>query len=42
MSLLGMLLALGGLALWLILMFKAYNNERFKLPIVGDLAEKQA
>jgi uncharacterized membrane protein len=42
MSLIGMLLALGGLALWLILMFKAYNNERFKLPIVGDLAEKQA
>jgi uncharacterized membrane protein len=42
MSLVGMLLALGGLALWLILMFKAYNNERFKLPIVGDLAEKQA
>jgi uncharacterized membrane protein len=42
MSLLGMLLALGGLALWLILMFKAYNNERFKLPIIGDLAEKQA
>ena len=42
MSLVGMLLALGGLALWLILMFKAYNNERFKLPIIGDLAEKQA
>ena len=42
MSLIGMLLALGGLALWLILMFKAYNNERFKLPIIGDLAEKQA
>jgi uncharacterized membrane protein len=42
MSLIGMLLALGGLAIWLILMFKAYNNERFKLPIIGDLAEKQA
>ena len=42
MSLIGMLLALGGLAIWLILMFKAYNNEMFKLPIVGDLAEKQA
>lgn len=42
MSLIGMLLALGGLALWLILMFKAYNNERFKLPVIGDLAEKQA
>ncbi len=28
--------------LWLFLMYKAYNNEKFKLPIIGDLAEKQA
>jgi uncharacterized membrane protein len=28
--------------LWLILMIKAYQGERYKLPIVGDLAEKQA
>lgn len=28
--------------LWLILMVKAYQGERYKLPIVGDLAEKQA
>ncbi len=28
--------------LWLILMFKAYNGEKFKLPIVGDIAEKNA
>jgi uncharacterized membrane protein len=27
--------------LWLVLMFKAYNGERFKLPIVGDMAEQQ-
>ncbi len=26
-------------ALWLILMFKAYKGERFKLPLVGDMAE---
>ena len=25
----------------LVLMFKAYNGERFKLPVVGDFAEKQ-
>jgi len=25
--------------LWLILMFKAYQGETFKLPIVGDMAE---
>jgi uncharacterized membrane protein len=27
--------------LWLILMFKAYQGEKFKLPVVGDIAEKQ-
>ena len=27
--------------LWLVLMYKAFNNEKFKLPILGDLAEKQ-
>jgi len=26
---------------WLVLMFKAYNGERFKLPVVGDFSEKQ-
>ena len=26
---------------WLVLMFKAYNGEQFKLPVVGDFAEKQ-
>lgn len=25
--------------LWLVLMFKAYQGEKFKLPIVGDMAE---
>ena len=29
------------LILWLVLMFKAYKGERYKLPIVGDIAEKQ-
>ena len=27
--------------LWLILVIKAYQGEKFKLPIVGDIAEKQ-
>jgi uncharacterized membrane protein len=27
--------------LWLILMFKAYQGEKFKVPVVGDIAEKQ-
>lgn len=27
------------LVLWLLLMYKAYQGEKYKLPIVGDLAE---
>src|SRR6185436_10866176 len=40
-TLLWVVIALGGLAAWIICIIKAYNNERFKLPIIGDLAEKQ-
>ena len=29
-----------GLAAWLILMIKAFQGERYKFPITGDLAEK--
>nr|QNO52254.1 hypothetical protein BPDGFPMF_00013 [Methanosarcinales archaeon ANME-1 ERB6] len=29
------------LILWLVMMFKAYQGEMYKLPIVGDFAEKQ-
>ena len=36
------LLGLGIFLLWLFLMYKAYNNEEFKLPVIGDLAAKQA
>jgi uncharacterized membrane protein len=28
--------------LWLILMIKAFQGQKFKVPIVGDLAEKHA
>jgi uncharacterized membrane protein len=31
----------GSVALWLILMFKAYQGERFKVPVAGDLAEQR-
>lgn len=34
------LLSLLALALWIILMIKAYQKTWFKLPLVGDLAEK--
>lgn len=36
------LLWIAGLILWLILMFKAFQGEKFKLPVVGDLAEQKA
>jgi len=39
---LSMLVSLGIFCLALWLMYRAYNNERFKLPVIGDLAEKQA
>ena len=34
--------SLGVLALWLFLMYKAYNKERLVLPVIGAWAEKQA
>ena len=42
LTLLSLVIWLGGVALWLFLMYKAYNNEKFKLPVIGDLAEKQS
>jgi uncharacterized membrane protein len=38
----GMLIWLLELVLWVILMVKAYNGEKFKLPIAGDFAEKNS
>lgn len=34
------ILFIGELALWIILMIKGYQGEKFKLPVVGDFAEK--
>jgi uncharacterized membrane protein len=36
------LVMIGVIVLWLYLMYSAYNNKRVKLPVIGDLAEKQA
>ena len=41
-SLLMPLVALGIFCLILFTMFKAYNNEMFKLPVIGNIAEQQA
>jgi len=30
-----------GLILWILLMVKAYQGKMYKLPVVGDFAEKQ-
>ncbi len=37
-----MLVALGALIVWIILLLKANQGQMFKLPVIGDLAEKQA
>ena len=42
MGLIRSLIGLVGLVLWIVLMVKAYKGERFKLPIVGDMAENYA
>lgn len=36
------LLGLGGLILWIVLLIKANQGQMWKLPFIGDLAEKQA
>ena len=41
LSLITTLIAIVMLILWLVLMFKAYQGEKFKVPIVGDIAENQ-
>ena len=41
--LLGMLcLGLGGFACWAFMVFKAFNNEKFELPVLGKIAAEQA
>jgi uncharacterized membrane protein len=33
---------LAALVLWIILMIKAYQGEKFKLPVAGDIAEQNS
>ena len=42
MGFVGLLIALVIFAYWIFLMYKAYNNELYKIPFIGDLAAKQA
>ena len=36
------IMGIGGLLLWLYMMFKTYNNEKIVLPVVGPMAQNQA
>jgi uncharacterized membrane protein len=38
----GVLLSILALVLWILLMIKAYQGGKYKLPIAGDMAEKWA
>jgi uncharacterized membrane protein len=35
-------LGFGGFILWVILVVKAYGNQKFQLPVIGKMAEEQA
>lgn len=37
-----MLVGLGALIVWIIVLLKANQGQMYKLPLIGDLAEKQA
>lgn len=36
------IVGLGGFIVWLVMLLKAYQGQMFKLPVIGDMAEKQA
>ena len=40
--LISMVIGLAAFVVWLVLVIKALQGEEFKLPVVGDLAERQA
>jgi uncharacterized membrane protein len=40
-AIIGWLLSILALILWIVLMVKAYQGQKYKLPWVGDFAEKQ-
>jgi uncharacterized membrane protein len=35
-------IGLGGLVLWIVLLYKAYNNQKWEVPVIGKLALQQA
>jgi uncharacterized membrane protein len=41
-SILNLVVFLGGFVIWIYMLISAYQGKRVKLPVIGDLAEKQA
>ena len=41
-SLLTMLLGLGVFVVWVVLLIKGYSGTKWKLPILGDMAERMS
>ncbi len=39
--LVGLFLAFAAFILWIVLMWKAFQGEMYKLPYIGEMAEKQ-
>jgi uncharacterized membrane protein len=37
----GLVISLGLFLFWLFLMYQAYNNREFRIPIIGAIAAKQ-
>lgn len=35
------ILFIAGFVLWLVLIYKAYQGEKFELPVIGEFAKKQ-
>jgi uncharacterized membrane protein len=42
LSMMSLVLSLGGLLVWLFLMWRAYQGQPFSLPVIGAIARNQA
>jgi uncharacterized membrane protein len=42
LSMVSLLLSLGGFLVWLLLMWKAYQGQPLSLPVIGGIAQQQA
>ena len=42
MAMMGSLINIAAIALWILLMVKAYQGEKYMLPVIGEIAEQWA